>query len=327
MTEQPRLKPYALAGDIGGTQMRAALVDRDGVLRHKASAETRPRDGFDVATRRFVELLRQASRGVPPGGIAAVGVSSAGPMDTTTGVYYNPPNLHGWDRKTMKPEIAASLRLTTVMGHDARVAAIAEARWGVARGMKNVIYVTVSTGIGGGILVDGRPVNGVQGLAGEMGHIVVDPGGTACNGGCRGCLEVIASGGGVANTARRRIAAGEKTRILELSGGDPERIVGRTVFEAAALGDAMALDLVERAIAALGIVLGGLLNTFAPEILIVGGSVGIEGLRPYWDRLDAAIRSRSLLRYHEKAPLAIAALGDDVGLMGAAAIAFDAAET
>lgn len=304
--------------------MRAALVDRAGVLVAKANAETQPRDGFDVATRRFIALLEKAAGGAKPGEISAIGVSSAGPMDTATGVYYNPPNLHGWDRKTMKPAISAALGLTTVMGHDARVAAVAEARWGVARGMKNVIYVTVSTGIGGGILVDGRPINGVQGLAGEMGHIVVDPDGTPCNGGCRGCLEVIASGGGMANAARRRIGAGETTKILELAGGDPERIVGRTVFEAAALEDDVALDLIERAISALGIVLGGLLNTFAPEILIVGGSVGTEGLRPYWERLDAAIRRSALLRYQEKAPVSVAGLGDDVGLMGAAAIAFDA---
>jgi glucokinase len=190
--------------------------------------------------------------------------------------------------------------------------------------MKNVIYVTVSTGIGGGLIVDGRPVHGVRGLAGEMGHIVVDPDGPRCNGGCRGCVEVFASGGGMANAARRRIARGESTRMLELAGGDPERIAGRTVFQAAGQGDPMALSIIDEGIRALGIVLGGLLNTFAPEILIVGGSVGADGLRPFWPKLDAAVRSCALLRYQKEAPLAVSQLGDDVGIMGAAAVAFDA---
>ncbi|MBI4306547.1 MAG: ROK family protein [Chloroflexi bacterium] len=313
---------YAVSGDIGGTQMRAALVDQDGNILAKTSTPTEPAEGFPRATERFIGILRDSVRGVAASDVVAVGVSSAGPIDPETGVYYNPPNLHGWDRKTMRPALERAFDVPVVIGHDARVAAIAEMRWGAARGMKNVIYVTVSTGIGGGIIVDGRPVVGVKGLAGEVGHIVVEPDGPSCNGGCRGCVEVIASGEGMANEARKRIAAGARSLLLKLSEGDPSRINGRMVFEAAAQGDQLALDLIQRGIGALGQVLGGLLNTFSPEILIVGGSVGADGYRPYWADLDAAVRKSALLRYREKAPLAVSHLGDEVSLLGAAAIAF-----
>ena len=316
---------YVAAGDIGGTQMRTALVDRDGNLLARASGPTTPEKGIDDGTARFVRLLEKVMSGVDRASVAAIGVASAGPIDPSTGVYYNPPNLQTWDGKTMKPGLDRALGLPVLIGHDARVAAIAEMRWGAARGMKNVIYVTVSTGIGGGLIVDGRPVHGVRGLAGEMGHIVVDPDGPPCNGGCRGCVEVLASGSGMANSARRRIAGGEPTRMLQLAGGDPARIVGRTVFQAAEQGDRMALEIIRVGIRALGMVLGGLLNTFAPEVLIVGGSVGSDGLRPFWPEVDAAVRRCALLRYQEKAPLTVSRLGDDVGVLGAAAIAFEAA--
>lgn len=307
--------------------MRTALVDRDGNLIARASGPTSPERGIEDGTRRFVKLLETVMASIERTSVAAIGVSSAGPIDPSTGVYYNPPNLQTWDGKTMKPGLAQALGLPVVIGHDARVAAIAEMRWGAARGMKNVIYVTVSTGIGGGLIVDGRAVEGVRGLAGEMGHIVVDPDGPPCNGGCRGCVEVFASGGGMANIARRRIAGGETTRMLEFAGGDPARITGRTVFQAAEKGDRMALEIIDGGIRALGIVLGGLLNTFAPEILIVGGSVGAGGLRPFWSKLDAAVRRSALLRYQKEAPLAVSQLGDDVGILGAAAVAFAATAT
>lgn len=316
---------YVAAADIGGTQMRTALVDHQGNLLARANGPTVPERGIEDGTARLVRLLEGVMRGVDRSSIVAIGVSSAGPIDPSTGVYYNPPNLQTWDGKSMKPELARAFGLPVVIGHDARVAAIAEMRWGAARGMKNVIYVTVSTGIGGGLIVDGRPVHGVRGLAGEMGHIVVDPDGPPCNGGCHGCVEVFASGGGMASAARRRIADGEKTRMLELADGDPARIVGRTVFQAAEQGDRMALEIIRVGVRALGMVLGGLLNTFAPEILIVGGSVGSDGLRPFWPELEAAVRRCALLRYQEEAPLAVCQLGDDVSMLGAAAIAFDAA--
>jgi glucokinase len=317
---------YVAAGDIGGTQMRTALVDGDGRLLARANGPTKPETGIEDGTERFAGLLTEAIGGGGASAVIAIGVSSAGPIDPSTGVYYNPPNLQAWNGKSMKPDLERRFGVPVVIGHDARVAAIAEMRWGAARGMKNVIYVTVSTGIGGGLIVDGRPVHGVQGLAGEIGHIVVDADGPACNGGCRGCVEVIASGSGIASAARQRIARGKKTRILELAGGDASHVTGRTVFDAAAEGDSEALEIVDDGIRALGIVLGGLLSTFAPEVLILGGGVAVGGYKRYWSRLDAAVRRCTLLRYQKNAPLVLSKLGDDVSVLGAAAIAFEAIE-
>lgn len=320
---RPAIK-YAIAGDIGGTQLRAALVDAEGKLHARADCPTEPERGIAAAARRLVSLFREVSAGANGEEIAGIGLSSAGPIDPESGVYDHPPNLTGWHGRTMKPAITEAMGVPVTVGHDAHLAAIAETRFGAAIGRREVVYVTVSTGIGGGIIANGRPVNGAQGLAGEIGHLIIDPAGPKCNGGCSGCLEVFASGGGAAHEAQRRIAGGETSAILELASGDPDRITGQLVYEAAGVGDEMAKQIVERAVEALATGLANLLATFDPDVLIVGGSV-LEGLAPYWDDLLGRVRRRGLLRYRDAVPIVTSALGDDVSILGAAAVAFDAA--
>ncbi len=316
--------PFAVAADIGGTQMRAALVKREGRVLERASCPTQPERGIEDAAARLAALMQDVSSGRAREELAGVGISSAGPIDPDTGIYDYPPNLTGWHGSTMKPTITRAMSMPVTIGHDARVAAIAETRFGAAIGKQHVVYITVSTGIGGGIISGGQPVTGTHGLAGEIGHLVIDPTGPSCNAGCRGCLEVLASGGGAAREARRRIEAGEQSAVLELAGGDPDAVTGRHVYEAAAGGDRVASEIVERALNALSIGLSNLLSTFDPDLLIVGGSV-VEGLLPHWDDLLARVRRRGLLRYRDSVPIATSPLGDDVSILGAAAVAFDSA--
>ena len=317
---------FAIAGDIGGTTMRAALVDAGGELHARSACPTEPERGIDDSAQRLIGLFREVSVGVDPSAIAGVGISSAGPIEPESGLYNNPPNLIGWHGHTMKPAVTDALGLSVTIGHDAHLAAIAEARYGTAVGSRDVVYVTVSTGIGGGIISEGRPVNGAHGMAGEIGHMIIDPDGPRCNAGCSGCLEVLSSGGGVANEARRRIAAGERSTTLALAGGDAKAISGRIVFEAAAAGDEMAADIVRRAVDSLATGLAGLLAIFDPDVLIVGGAV-VEGLLPHWDDLMARVTQRTLRRFRDGLPIATSLLGDNVSILGAAAVAFDASES
>lgn len=245
-------------------------------------------------------------------------------MDPDTGVYSYPPNLTGWHGQSLKPPLEKALDLPVWIHRDGNLAAFAETRFGPNAGAQDLVYVTVSTGIGGGIVMNGRMAAGARGGAGEVGHMTVMPGGPKCGTGCDGCVEAVASGTALAARARERIEAGERSLVLELAGGSTKAITARVVLQAAAAGDAMANDILDTAIFYLGITLGSLLNAFDPEVLVLGGGVA-HALKPYWERLMEAVRTHALRRYGEYPPIKLTTLGDDVSLMGAAAYAFERA--
>jgi glucokinase len=321
---------FAIGCDIGGTQMRAALVNRAGEVLDRSACLTLPENGLADATERLLGLIDSAIGDHGKKKIAGIGISAAGPINPNTGAYSHPPNLPGWHEQSMLPRLQDASGLDVTIGHDAHVAAIAESNWGAAQGAGDVVYVTVSTGIGGGMLSEGRPVNGQGGMAGEIGHLLIDATGFDCNAGCRGCLEVLASGGGVAAQARARIAAGDDTVITDLAGNDPALVTGRIVYEAAEKGDLIAKEIVEIAIDALASGFANLLATFDPAVLVVGGSVvvgdaSVAGLSAHWDDVLSRTKARSLLRYRNEVPVVVSNLGDDVGPLGAAAMAFNRA--
>jgi glucokinase len=319
---------YALAGDIGGTQIRAALVNDAGKIISRDATDTRPEEGIDSAADRLCQLADQVSDGVASSSIVGFGISSAGPIDPSEGFYSHPPNLMGWHDKTMVPRITEYLGHAPNIIHDAHAAAFAEWKFGAAREHRDVVYVTVSTGLGGGMLSDGVPVNGRHGMAGEIGHLIIDASGPACNAGCKGCLEVFAAGGGVARAAREAIASTPDSKMLALVNGDAAAISGRVVYAAAEAGDQIAIAIIERAVNALSIGFANLLATFDPGVIVVGGSVvvgddEVAGLRKHWDDLIARVQTTALLRYRDHVPIVVSQLGDDVGLLGAAAYAFE----
>jgi glucokinase len=317
---------YVLAGDIGGTNMRAALVDRDGALVAKGSCPTDPESGLPSAEERLGVLLEEMAIGVPRDEVGGVVLSSAGPIDPVTGIYVYPPNLPGWHDKTMKPGLAASLNLPVTIGHDATLGALAESRYGVGKGAQHLVYVTLSTGVGGGIIANGQMVTGAHGHAGEMGHLLVRRGGQSCNVGCDGCLEGIASGGGIARAAVMAIEAGRTTSMLEKAGGNAEAVSAAMVFEAAAEGDAIATEIIDIVIDAVATGFADIINTLDPEFLVVGGAV-TGALQPYWSALHALVEEKALPHFKDSVPLHVSPLGDDVSLVGAAAHAFDLADS
>lgn len=301
---------HVLAADIGGTQMRAAVVREDSAILARLSAPTLPVEGFEAATERLALLLQQvAARAFAPD-ILAIGISTAGPVDPTDGTYRHPPNLEGWDGRSMVPALTEALGIPVRVGHDATLAALAEGRWGARNGAKHLLYVTVSTGIGAGIIVDGRPVTGASGGAGEVGHLIVVPNGRRCGAGCPGCLEGNASGRAIAESAREAVAGGARTTLE--AGAD-----AAAVFAAADTGDRVAEAIIDEAMGHLAAGVAGLLAVFDPEVIILGGGVA-EGLSSRWDALIEAIRVRALPRYASSVPVERTTLGDEVGLLGAA---------
>jgi glucokinase len=307
--------PAVLAADIGATSMRAAVVvPTTGRLLARRQIPTDAGRGLGDAASRLLTLLAavQWEANVPVG---AVGVATAGPVDPSDGTYRHPPNLPGWHDRSMVPALTAALGLPVAVGHDATLAALAETHFGDARGARDLVYLTVSTGIGAGIVAGGRMVTGASGGAGEAGHLIVAPTARSwCGAGCPGCLEGVASGAAIAAEARSRVAEGAATVLTgEATAAD--------VFAAADAGDALAAQIIQAAAGHLGAGIAGLLAVLDPEALVLGGGVA-AGLGHRWPALLAAVQSRALPRYAERGvPVALTSLGDDTSLLGAAVLA------
>jgi glucokinase len=301
--------------------MRAAVVDREGRLLAREEIDTTPQRGIEDAGERLAHLLANVANAAGAKSVVGVGVSTAGPLNPQSGTYLYPPNLPGWHNKSMKPVLEAELELPVKVGHDATLAALAETRFGPHRGTRNLIYVTISTGVGGGIIANGQMVTGANGGAGEVGHITVRPGGRGCNLGCDGCFEGNASGPAIAAIARERLRTIQTSSLRDRVDGDLDKLDAPMVFEEAAAGDVIANLVVREVIDTVGIGLGSLLNILEPEAMLIGGGVS-EGLRRHWLEVDAAVRRHSLPRYRDGAPIAITTLGDDASLLGAAALVF-----
>jgi glucokinase len=307
--------PAVLAADIGATSMRAAVVvPTTGRLLARRQIPTEASRGLDDAASRLATLLAavQWEANVP---VAAVGVATAGPVDPSDGTYRHPPNLPGWHDRSIVPALAAALDLPVAVGHDATLAALAETRFGDARGARDLVYLTVSTGIGAGIIAGGRMVTGASGGAGEAGHLIVAPTARSwCGAGCPGCLEGVASGAAIAAEARDRVAEGAATVLTA-------ETTATEVFAAAEAGDAVAGEIIEAASGHLGAGIAGLLAVFDPEALVLGGGVA-AGLGRRWPDLLAHVQSRALPRYAERGvPVTLTSLGDDASLLGAAVLA------
>jgi glucokinase len=291
---------HLLGVDIGGTRMRVALVGEAGAVVARMAAPTPAREGPEAV----VEMIAQLRDRLEAGGkrSVAAGVCAPGPIDTERGVALGVPTLAGWDGVPIAEMIAERLDLPTVVENDAIAAANGEWWFGAGRGLRNMVYVTLSTGVGGGAVVDGRLLHGRAGLAGHVGHMIVQPGGTLCSCGNRGCWEAYASG--TAFTVRLR-AAGFADAAAAYARADA--------------GDETARKLIAEQGAWLGVGVVGLMHAFSPELVVLGGGVSAA-----FERFAPALRERvkaSAMPAFRAVKVVPAALGDNCGLVGAAALA------
>lgn len=312
-----------IAVDIGGTQIRAALCDRACAIRMRASDLT----ADDQGTAAIMERVERSIRTVwpPEGTPCMIGVSVPGPLDPWAGVILRSQNIAGWDGYPLRSEIEARTGVPCLLGKDANLAALAEWRLGAGRGTSHMIYITLSTGVGSGVIVDNRLLLGAHGIAGEAGCMIIERNGPLCScGNHGGCLESLASGPAIARDARQRVEAGEPSCLPELAAGDATAISARMVHDAARAGDGLALDVLRRAGEALGTGLVNLAHLFDPQLFVIGGSVSKAG-DLILDPAREVFRTLTLTEaYWRDTPVVEAALGDDVGLVGAACLAWDA---
>jgi glucokinase len=302
-----------LAVDIGGTQLRVALYPTEGITpleRHSIS--TRPEQG------NVLGRLKDLIAGIWPNGskIRRIGIGVAGPVNPQSGILYNAPNIPEWRNLSIRHEIEGVFETPVVIGNDANLATLGEWRYGAGQGHHDVLYFTISTGIGGGIILHDRIVTGHRGIAAELGHVTVLPGGPMCGCGQRGHLESVSSGPAIARYVSERIAAGRTsslTLVTPISASD--------VAEAARQGDPLCIEAFDFAGRMLGQALANYLAILNPSLIILGGGVTKAGpllFDPMWAALRASVMSPE---YLEGLQITTAVLGDEVGLIGALALA------
>jgi glucokinase len=305
--------------DLGGTQVRAALVEGGRVLARAAE----PTDVAGGPAAVLGQIERLMGRVLPRAGwsgLGGLGICSPGPLDTETGTVLNIPTLPGWDGLPLRDLLARRTGLPVVLENDGIAAAFGEWRHGAGQGMRHLVYVTVSTGIGGGAVVDGRLLHGRRGMAGHVGHLVLDPAGPPCSCGARGCFEAHASGRALGRAARALAPLHPEGRLA--ASAPSGELTARHVVEAAREGDALALRLLADEARHLGLGFTGLIHLFSPEAVVMGGGVS-DAFDLLEDGIRAAIRARAMAAFRE-VPVIRAALGGNSGLIGAAALAVEA---
>ena len=317
--------PIFIGVDVGGTSIRAARFNgHTHAPDPKAKHTTQASKGPEVVMQRIERTIREVA---PPDltGVAGVGIIAPGPLDPFTGTILSAPNIPGWENLPLKKVMEERLGRPVFLGNDANLAALAEWKFGVGRGHSDVLYLTISTGIGGGVISGGKLLLGARGLAAEVGHVLVVPDGPLCGCGQRGHLEAIASGPAIARLARARLKAGdgENSKIWDLVGDELNNVTGAVVGEAAQAGDEFARRLIAEAGTFIGRTVASLLHLYNPSIVICGGGVSMLG-DVLLDPLRAAVRQYAMSDvYWRDCPIVPAELGDDAGLIGAGALVME----
>jgi glucokinase len=309
-----------LALDIGGTKLAAGVVDQAGTVHSFVVAPTEAERGPEDGLRRLFELGRRAlaDSGLD---VAAVGIGCGGPLDSERGILLAPLHLPGWRDVPVVQLAQGQFERPAALENDATAAAAGEHRFGAGAGTRHMVYLTVSTGVGGGVIVDGRLYRGAMGNGGELGHVTVDCGGRLCRGcGRRGCLEAYVSGTSIAERAREALAASGEPSILAAL----DEPAAADVAAAARNGDALAVRIWDETVSALACGLTSIVNLFEPELVVLGGGVTRSG-EVLIEPVRAAVRAGAMRPAGEAVDVVLSPFGERVGVVGAAAIVYDRA--
>lgn len=293
--------------DLGGTKIAAGMVASDGRILSRAECATNPAQGFDHGVQRIMDLLHKCARaaGVK---IQGIGIGSTGPIDPETGIFGTVDNLPGWTGSNLKQPLEQEFAVPVAIENDADAAALGEATWGAGQGKKRFIYVTVSTGIGGGIVFDGELYRGVDRAHPEIGHMVVEASGPLCYCGAHGCWEWMAAGPAMVTWMRENAPAGT---VL------PDELSAKEICRRAEQGDALAQKAVEREGYYLGIGLANLVTMYCPDAIALGGGV-MGSAHLFMERAREVVRTNCTLVPAEKTEILLGKMGTDAGVAGAA---------
>lgn len=310
--------------DIGGTKIAAGVVDGNGAILYQTRTPMAANNGAGAGLAAVVAAIQSVAEKArkteqPDSQPRGIGLCAPGPLDPTSGVIINPPNLPCWRNYPLAAEVEGALGVPVKLDNDGNAAALAEARWGAGRGHRNVFYATLGTGIGTGIVFDGRIYHGRTGAAAEGGHVSIDYRGPRCGCGKRGCIEALAAGPAIARRAQRKLAEGRPSAIRELAGNNLEAVSSEMVGKAFAEGDGLAGEVLLETVELLALWLGNMVDLLEPDIMVMGGGVA-SMLSPLLDRLREQLPGCCINSRCQEIPLVMARYGADAGIAGGAAL-------
>ena len=312
------MSSHVIGIDIGGTKLATVVADKDGTILQKVRKPTESERGPGRAVQLLLEMVTEILdlARLRREDISGIGVSCGGPLDTKTGIIYSPPNLPGWDALPLKEMIESEFHIPTIIENDANASALAEARFGGGRGYDYVLYMTMSTGIGGGIVANGEIYHGANDSAGEVGHQILLPDGPLCGCGQYGCLEALCSGPAIARRAQEAITDQPHTQILAHADGQIDAVRSEHVLQAARDGDALAIALVEETAYYMGWGIANLVNILNPQIVLLG-TIAVAAGDLLLDPIRRTVTEMAMQRPLETVKIMPAELGDSIGDLAA----------
>jgi glucokinase len=320
---------HVIGVDVGGTKVAAGLVNAAGEITFQSRTPMTANNAAAglAAVISAIDAVRAASNAeagtVSP--ISGIGICAPGPLDPCNGIVINPPNLPGWRNFPLAAEVSKVYQVPVRLDNDGNAAALAEALWGAGRGFRNVFCATIGTGIGTGIVFDGQIYHGRTGAAAEGGHNTIDYRGPRCGCGKLGCIEVLASGPAIARRAAEKVAKllndgiGRTSTILDLAGGQPDRITSEMVGKAYEAGDSTAKDVLQETALLLTVWLGNIVDLLEPDVMIIGGGAGAM-LRPFFGEIRNRLPEWCVNSHCQEIPLVAAHYGAEAGIAGGAAL-------
>lgn len=315
---------YYVGIDFGGMSAKAGLFDKNSKMLAKDTVKTSKDDNYVTTVAKMAQLVKKLceENDVPIKSVRRIGLASPGVIDSKEGIVVRWGN-YNWSDKPLARDMSEAVGAEVRVVNDANAAAYGEAIYGAAKAYKNSIFITLGTGIGSGIIIDGKLFEGVRGAGAEAGHMVIQVGGVPCGCGRKGCFEQYASASALIRDTKRAMFENKESIMWQMTGGDPENVDGKTAFVASREGDAAAQTVVKNYIVYLGEGILNLVSIFRPEAVILGGGVCNEG-----EYLLAPLRKYVAERLYvgcDKVPLTLnrAALGNDAGIYGALAFAME----
>lgn len=309
-------KKYVVGIDLGGTKISGALADLDGKVLAQYTVQTLASEGEEAVLNRIVEVITKVMSDSNKGSdeIKSIGIGSPGPLDAKNGIIITTPNLPFKNFSLVSP-IKSKFGIDTYLDNDANVAAIGEYIFGAGKGTKNMVFITVSTGIGGGAIINGNIYRGNTSNALEVGHTTLVEDGPRCNCGNYGCAEALASGTAIGKRAKEAIEGGAETSLKQY-----KDVTSYEVFVEAKKGDKVAKEILDKCLNYLGICVANIVNTFDPQRVIIGGGVS-KGGDIVFEKVREVVNKRCFKAMAEACEILPAGLGTDAGVIGAVALA------